>query len=929
MISSAPNKYGHIFISYARLDAEDFAKRIYDDLLIEKMNPWLDKRHIRVGVPFDTSIEDAIKGCDVFVLIVSPGSAASDYCQLEFKCATDAKKSLAPIMYIQASPAYLDPKINYIPYDAQDERITLAQLRQAIRSARNVLPQSPEAIRAAEQAATAQTLARPIQTNFGTGKTRKPNQYPPRFSNDFHDRDTERTTIHHSLKSGIRLISIYGQGGVGKSALAVEVLTELEAAPDLASVPDLIVALRETRANARELADRGISVEKIFLDTARALGGDDQAQIEAIWTARIDLPQKCHALINVLGGKRCIVLIDNIEVLQDPTSHELTDPDLITFLETMLPIASNLQVLITSRERVILPRAVRLYEKLIPLTDGLPTDDSIDLLTALDNDSGVRIQNAPRLTLETLVERTKGYPRALEYLAILLNDDPRLTPDKLLTTPALVKAEVTQALADEAFRRLPPDQMRVLEGLALYGRPSSLPALQYLLAPYMDTAQIDAILLKLMESYFVAHNPITDTYAMHPLDLDYCKARILEGTPEDRQPSDTPPYTRYALLDRAAAYFRSIRKPAEEIAQLKTLDALDPQLAEFDYLVTLGDFDTAADVLTDIDQYLLLWGYARRVVELHSSIVDRIADKSLHSTSLNNLGVAYKNLGQVERAIGFYEQKLVIVREIGNRQSEGVTLGNLGIAYANLGQVERAIGYYEQALVIDREIGDRRGEGADLGNLGIAYKNLGQVERAIGYYEQQLVIVREIGDRRGEGNALGNLGIAYRNLGQFERAIDFYEQALVIKREIGDRRGEGNALGNLGSAYDDLEQFERAIGFYEQALVILREIGDRRGEGTALGNLGSAYRTLGQVERAIGFYEQALVIDREIGDRRGEGDDLNNLGVAYEKLEQWDKALALYRQALVIRKEIGNPQSIALTEGNIQDVLGKGAQEGG
>ena len=129
---------------------------------------------------------------------------------------------------------------------------------------------------------------------------------------------------------------------------------------------------------------------------------------------------------------------------------------------------------------------------------------------------------------------------------------------------------------------------------------------------------------------------------------------------------------------------------------------------------------------------------------------------------------------------------LVIAREIGDRRGEGNALGNLGIAYADLGQAERAIGFYEQHLAIAREIGDRRGEGNALGNLGIAYAGLGQAERAIGFYEQQLAIAREIGDRRGEGNALGNLGLAYAALGQVERAIGLLEQALQIGQEIKD-----------------------------------------------------------------------------------------------------------------------------------------------
>ena len=50
----------------------------------------------------------------------------------------------------------------------------------------------------------------------------------------------------------------------------------------------------------------------------------------------------------------------------------------------------------------------------------------------------------------------------------------------------------------------------------------------------------------------------------------------------------------------------------------------------------------------------------------------------------------------------------MISREIGDRRGEGTDLGNLGVAYRDLSQVDTAIQYYEQALVIGKEINDLR-----------------------------------------------------------------------------------------------------------------------------------------------------------------------------------------------------------------------------
>ena len=259
--------------------------------------------------------------------------------------------------------------------------------------------------------------------------------------------------------------------------------------------------------------------------------------------------------------------------------------------------------------------------------------------------------------------------------------------------------------------------------------------------------------------------------------------------------------------------------------------------------------------------------------------------------------------------ISWLEAGLIAAKNLDNKEYQGLHLGNLGLSYINLGEMRKAIEFYEQALAIAREIGDRRTEGNWLGNLGLAYACMGDARKAIEFYEQALAIAREIGDRRGEGSALGNLGNVYKDLGDAHKAIEFYKQQLVIVREIGDRRGEGNALGNLGNAYEELGDARKAIEHHEKALVVIQEIGDRLAEDKILGNLGNAYHVLGETRMVIEFYEQALVIARQIGDRRGEGVTLFNLGDELYGIGEKEKGILFVRQAIEIFTAIESPNA--------------------
>ena len=395
-------------------------------------------------------------------------------------------------------------------------------------------------------------------------------------------------------------------------------------------------------------------------------------------------------------------------------------------------------------------------------------------------------------------------------------------------------------------------------------------------------------------------------YHLHQVDRSYALERVPKGEPADRE-TDTLPFTRYALLHRAAGYFEQIRAPRDS---WKTIDDLAPQLAEFEVRVTGEEYDAAASVLFGIDfDYLMRWGHSRLGAQLHERLQGRLTDPSLKAGSLTNLGNCYDSLGDYPRAIEHHEQSLAIDREIGNRRGEAISLIGLGNCYHSLGDYPQAIGHLEQSLAIAHEIGDRGGEGSSLGNLGGCYYSLGDYPQAIEHFEQSLAIAREIGDRGAEGSWLGNLGLCYHSLGDYPRAIEHHEQSLAIAHEIGDRQGEATSLISLGTCYSSLGDYPRAIEHHEQSLAIAREIGDCQVEGIVLGNLGSCYDSLGEYAHAIEHLEQSLAIAREIGDRYGECGALNMIGDTYTNLGELTQAHEQYQNVVTMANQTGNKQN--------------------
>ena len=701
---------------------------------------------------------------------------------------------------------------------------------------------------------------------------------PPR---DFTGREEELERLCEDVRQGgVAISGLRGMGGIGKTALALRLAKELKD-----EYPDA----------------------HLYLDLRGAGGQEPLPATEAMWHVvtsfqpEMKPPTEESTIVgfyqSLLRGKKAIFLLDNA---RDAAQ-----------VEPLLPPEGCL-ALVTSRQHFALPGMKSLN------LNVLPEADAVGLLLAIHSEMD---RNAAR----TLAARCGCLPQALRVTASTLKERPDVTPEEYAGRLADLKTQRKELDEVQASLRLSydllPDRLQAqFRALAIF--PTSFFYWAATEVWGMEEGAARETLGVLLRYSLVEYNSELRRYSLHDLVRGFADGLLSE---EERVEAGRC----------HAEHYRKVLAAADQF-YLEGGESIKRGLALFDLErlnIETGQAWASARVEQDEQAARLCSSYPavgvycldlrlsprERIRWLKAGLVGAglVKDVRGEGNALGNLGNAYADLGEVQRAIEYYEKRITIAREIGDRRGEGNALGNLGNAYAALGEVRRAIEYYEKALTISREIGDRRGEGAALGNLGNAYADLGEVQRAIEYYEKALTISREIGDRRGEGNTLGSLGVAYKNLGEVQRAIEYHEQALIIDREIGDRRGEGNALGSLGIAYKNLGEVQRAIEYYEKALTISREIGDRRGEGAALGNLGNAYADLGEVQRAIEYYEKALTISREIGDRRGEGNTLGSLGVAYKNLGEVQRAIEYHEQALIIDREIGDRRGEGTSSWNL------------
>jgi predicted ATPase/class 3 adenylate cyclase len=579
-------------------------------------------------------------------------------------------------------------------------------------------------------------------------------------------------------RPGVRLVTLTGTGGVGKTRLA------------LAAASSLGNAFRH-----------GV----FFIALAAVSGADVMWKTIADGLDVVGDGSASDAVTGHLRDRQALLVLDNLEQLEGA-------PGVVA---TLLATASRLVVLATSRRPLHLQGEHELPVPPLALPRGARVEEvaacgAVQLFVQQAElvRPGFALTPANAADIAAITGRLDGLPLAIELAASRVKLlPPRALRARLGQRLGLAAADVGRPSRQQTLRNtiawsydlLAADRAEVFRRMGVFAGGCDLDALAAVaMAGHGHEAQADPLQL-----------------AADLLDLSLITVTEgVEGEPRVRMLETIREYalerlTQTGHLDdtrrRHAQYYAVFAERAHGQfsgpARLATLDHLE---AEHDNLRAAlswsletqaadpaGDDERAATGLRLVQALAPFWYQHGHATEgrrwLQQAITLAADDAGAPLARIAHwLGVLLQLLGELDAAIPFHQRGLVIWRDLGNRDAEARELNSLGVAHRYLGDLDTARSLLEDSAAISRQIGsDAR--------LATALTNLGQVESAAGNFDRAIQALREAltldqkqGDMTGVAIDQQSLAVLSLRAGRGQEARDLLSCVLDYVVSSGD-----------------------------------------------------------------------------------------------------------------------------------------------
>ncbi|MGC4106715.1 MAG: LuxR C-terminal-related transcriptional regulator [Thermomicrobiales bacterium] len=195
----------------------------------------------------------------------------------------------------------------------------------------------------------------------------------------------------------------------------------------------------------------------------------------------------------------------------------------------------------------------------------------------------------------------------------------------------------------------------------------------------------------------------------------------------------------------------------------------------------------------------------------------------------------------------------------------------LGAGWMSLrqGDSPRLSRYSAAALDRARQTGDRARIVRGLDLESTVARRWNDHARAVALLEESLALCRASGDRAGAATAMRGSGYALMNLGRMDDALARYQDAIDVYDELGDVQGAALARSTMSLVPYLQGDFARAFAWDADAVAVLRRFSNRRALGVGLTHLGLSVSHQGDLPMAWTLHREGLIYRKEVGDARG------------------------------------------------------------
>jgi predicted ATPase/DNA-binding CsgD family transcriptional regulator len=718
----------------------------------------------------------------------------------------------------------------------------------------------------------------------------------------------------------VRLVTLTGTGGVGKTRLALQVAAGLlDDFPDgvsfvpLAPIsdPDLVVPTIAQALDVKESGTRSmLDLLKAFLkDKHLLLVLDNFEQI---------LPAAPHLTDLLTSCPELKLLVTSRAVLHVQGEHEFSVPPLaLPDLKQLPPIGALSHyaavALFLQRARVVkptfevTPANARLIAEICAHLDGLP------------------------LALELAAARIK----LLTPQALLARLEHRLQVLTGGTQDAPTRQQTLRNTIDWSYHLLTPSEQHLFRRLSVFVGGCTLEAIEVL--------------------YKVLDGKLTNVFDTVASLLD--KSLLQQTEYEDDEP-------RFGMLETLREYGLEALEASEEMEAVRQAHATyylalveqaEPELDGPQQAVWREHLEQEYGNLRAAIQWSLKQGKAGDSMEMAlrlggalsefwsvrgyrsegRSILDRAlagskgARTPVRAKALVTAGELALGLGDREGAESLFEESLTLYKGFGDARGMAHVLNGLGRIAVDKGELRIARSLYEQALVLQREMGDKVDVAWSLHDLAYLAFDRGEYTEARTLFEESLAIQQELGNTRGIAWSRAGLAqVLFLSQGHHATTRAQFEECLEIFRESGDKVGVAFCFSLLGQVA--LYQGDAAIAcsLAEEGVTLYKEMGNRPGAAWSRFLLARALAFKGDHVAARALYEESLTEARATGEKLDIVHNLEGLAGVVAAQGELTWAARLWGTAEALRDPMGTPLPPVYRAGYDQSVAAARAQLG-